>query len=89
MYTKTVLDSIEIQSRGGFEVGMEITIKAFFKGYKITEVPTVWQDRSAGESRFRLLKWVPKYIHWYLFAIKTKLRSLVKHRGGKQRQSRH
>jgi len=52
---------------------MEIVIKAFFKGYKITEVPCVWRDRSAGKSRFKLWKWLPKYIHWYLFAIKGKL----------------
>ena len=81
MYTKTVLNDIEVQSRGGFEVGMEITVKAFFKGYKITEVPTVWHDRSTGKSRFKLWKWLPKYIHWYLFAIKSKVRGLVKHGG--------
>jgi len=73
MYTKKVLDDIKIESNGGFELGMEIVIKAFFKGYKITEVPCVWRDRSAGKSRFKLWKWLPKYIHWYLFAIKGKL----------------
>jgi len=78
MYTKKVLNDIVIESRGGFEVGMEITVKGFFKGYKITEIPTVWQDRSAGESKFRLWKWLPEYIHWYLFAIKQKVRGLFK-----------
>ena len=79
MYTKKLLNDIRIESNGGFELGMEIVIKAFLKGYRITEVSSVWRDRSAGESRFRLWKWLPKYIYWYLFAIKGKIEmSLVK-----------
>jgi dolichol-phosphate mannosyltransferase len=78
MYTKKVLNDIEIESHGGFEIGMEITVKSFFKGYKITEIPTVWRDRSAGESKFRLWKWLPEYMHWYLFAVKQKVHSLFK-----------
>jgi len=78
MYTKKVLDDIKIESNGGFELGMEIVIKAFFKGYKITEVPCVWRDRSAGKSRFKLWKWLPNYIYWYLFAISGSLRSLLR-----------
>jgi len=78
MYTKKVLDDIKIESNGGFELGMEIVIKAFFKGYKITEVPCVWRDRSAGKSRFKLWEWLPKYIYWYLFAISGSLRSLLR-----------
>ena len=74
MYAKKVLDNITIESDGGFELGMEIVIKAYLKGYKITEVPSVWRDRDAGKSRFRLWKWLPKYIHWYWFALKNKIR---------------
>ena len=72
MYTKKVLNDITIESNGGFELGMEIVVKAFAKGYKITEVPAVWRDRAAGESRFRLFKWLPKYLHWYWFGIKNR-----------------
>lgn len=73
MYTKKVLRAIVIESNGGFELGMEIVIKAFLMGFRIGEVPSVWTDRTAGESRFMLKKWLPKYIHWYLFAIKGTL----------------
>jgi len=69
MYNKSVLDDIEIESNGGFELGMEIVVKAFLKGYKITEVPSTWRDREKGKSRFRLWKWLPKYIYWYLLAL--------------------
>jgi glycosyltransferase involved in cell wall biosynthesis len=70
MYTKRVLNDLTIESNGGFELGMEILIKAHLKGYKITEVPSIWKDRSAGESRFRLWQWLPKYLRWYRLALK-------------------
>jgi len=77
MYRKGVLNSIEIESSGGFEIGMEIVIKAFFKGYKITEVPSTWRDRTAGKSRFKLLKWLPAYIRWYLHAIREHFKNML------------
>jgi glycosyltransferase involved in cell wall biosynthesis len=72
MYTKKVLNDVNIESQGGFEIGMEIVIKAFQKGYRITEVPSSWHDRESGSTRFRLWKWLPKYIKWYIFAVKTR-----------------
>jgi dolichol-phosphate mannosyltransferase len=77
MYTKNVLRSIEIESNGGFELGMEIVVKAFLRGFKITEIPSTWRDRSAGHSRFRLWKWLPHYLHWYFFAFKKKTRTII------------
>ncbi len=72
MYTKKVLNDIEIESDGGFEIGMEIVIKAFRKGYKVTEVPSTWRSRERGKTRFRLWKWLPKYMKWYFFAIRAR-----------------
>ncbi|MFZ0034127.1 MAG: glycosyltransferase family 2 protein [Sedimentisphaerales bacterium] len=73
MYTKRLLNDITIESDSGFELGMEIVLKAFIKGHKITEVPSVWRDRTAGGSRFRLWKWLPKYLTWYWFGIKGRI----------------
>jgi len=69
MYTKKALHAIGIESNGGFELGMEIVIKAFLRGYKITEIPSIWYDRDMGESRFRLWKWLPKYAYWYWYGV--------------------
>lgn len=69
MYRKGVLTDINIESQGGFEIGMEILVKGFLKGCRIAEIPSTWQDRAAGKSRFKLLKWLPGYIRWYLYAI--------------------
>lgn len=70
MYTTRVLRSVQIESDGGFEIGMEILVKAHAKGFPIAEVPSIWRDRTAGESRFRLWKWLPRYLHWYWFAMR-------------------
>lgn len=73
LYRKSLLNKITIESQGGFELGMEIIIKGHFNYQaKISEVPTTWYDREMGKSRFKLLKWLPSYIHWYLWGLKKK-----------------
>ncbi|MBF0463721.1 MAG: glycosyltransferase [Nitrospirae bacterium] len=69
LYRSTMLDTFEIQSDGGFEIGLEIIAKAYTSGYKITEVPTTWKDREKGQSRFKIIQWLPKYLKWYFYAI--------------------
>lgn len=73
MYRKSLLNRIVIESKGGFEIGMEIVIKAHLLGCKIAEVPSTWRDRSGGESKFQLWKWLPNYLHWYKVAFKARL----------------
>jgi dolichol-phosphate mannosyltransferase len=73
LYRKSMIGSIEIESDGGFEIGMEIVVKAFFSGFKVTEVPTIWIDRQKGKSRFKIVKWAPKYLKWYFYALKKAL----------------
>ena len=77
MYTKKVLEAIKIESSGGFELSMEIVIKAHNQGFKITEVPTIWRDRTTGESRFKILAWLPSYIHWYFWGIRKNLQRTI------------
>ena len=72
MYRKALLDRLTIESSGGFEVGMEIVVKTFAAGGRISEVPSTWTDRMAGTSRFRLWTWLPHYLKWYFFALKSR-----------------
>ena len=69
MYRKSMLDKISIESKGGFEVAMEITVKAYKKGFKITEIPSVWLDRTEGSSNFKIWKWMPHYLKWYFYCL--------------------
>ncbi|MBU0481254.1 MAG: glycosyltransferase [Proteobacteria bacterium] len=71
MYTSKVLAGLTIESRGGFELGIELVVKAYAAGYAIAEVPSVWRDRLAGESRFRLWRWLPGYLRWYWYGIRA------------------
>lgn len=74
MYKKQVLEKINIESRGGWEFSMEIVIKAHKAGFKVCDVPTVWRDRVSGKSKFKLLKWLPYYLKWYLLGIAYRLK---------------
>jgi dolichol-phosphate mannosyltransferase len=65
MYSKRLLNQVTIESQGGFELGLELTVKAYRLGLRLAEVPTTWRDRTAGQSRFRLWQWLPRYLRWY------------------------
>lgn len=72
LYDSDFLHSVVIESTGGFELALELTVKAVRSGLPVEEIPTTWRDRSAGKSRFRLMKWLPHYLRWYLFALKPR-----------------
>jgi glycosyltransferase involved in cell wall biosynthesis len=69
LYDQSFLNTITIESTGGFEIAMELTVKAFRNGYPICEIPAIWRDRTAGTSRFKILKWTPHYLRWYLYTF--------------------
>ena len=74
MYSKRLLDKVTIESDGGFELGIELTVKAHLLGMRVTEVPTTWRDRTAGQSRFQLWQWLPRYMRWYRRGISGRFR---------------
>lgn len=69
MYRRDLLASLTLESKRGFEISMEIPVKAFVSGFPITEIPSYWQERSVGTSHFRLFKWLPHYMRWFLYAV--------------------
>lgn len=71
-YRRDFLETTAIESPAGFALGMELTIKAHFSGRKVEEVPATWWDRAAGQSRFRLLAWLPLYLRWYVWALRCR-----------------
>ncbi|MEW6008955.1 MAG: glycosyltransferase family 2 protein [Candidatus Omnitrophota bacterium] len=80
MYKKTVLNSIIDNSKAdGFALSVELSLLAYFAGYKISEVPTIWIDRKGGESKFSVLKQAKGYLRLYLWALGENLiRCLLK-----------
>jgi dolichol-phosphate mannosyltransferase len=65
LYARRFLDAVTIESSAGFELALELTVKATLSGRTVAEVPTTWRDRTAGQSNFRLRKWLPQYLRWY------------------------
>ncbi|MDR2593570.1 MAG: glycosyltransferase [Fibromonadaceae bacterium] len=72
LYRTSFLKEQKIESTGGFELGLELVVKAHLQGKKISETPTTWTDRVAGKSNFKLRAWLPNYLKWYFTAFKCK-----------------
>lgn len=72
-YDTEFVRSVGIESRTGFEIGLELTAKATRLGLPVAEIPTIWLDRQLGESRFDLGRFMPSYLRWYFFAFGRKL----------------
>ena len=74
MYRGSFLSAVTIESVAGFEIGLELVAKAYVGGYRVGEVPSVWTDRVAGQSRFDLRRWLPHYLKWYRYAFRGRPR---------------
>lgn len=74
LYSASFLKQVEIESRHGFAQALELTVKARRLGLSIGEVPARWEDRVAGRSNFKLLRWLPIYLKWYTSAIRHRWR---------------
>ena len=72
-YSTTFVREVGIDSRHGFEIGIELTAKAKRMGLPVAEIPTIWLDRQAGVSNFKVASWIPRYLRWYRFAFGPKL----------------
>ncbi|MEO8601862.1 MAG: glycosyltransferase [bacterium] len=69
LYRRSMLEQLRLDTRDGFEIALEITVKAHRAGFRIAEIPTVWRDRTAGQSNFKLARWLPRYLRWYGLAM--------------------
>ena len=68
-YDRGFLERVGIESDHGFEMGLELVAKARRSGLRVAEIPTIWLERSFGDSGFRLRKWIPHYLRWYFLAF--------------------
>jgi glycosyltransferase involved in cell wall biosynthesis len=72
-YSTEFVRAVGIESRAGFAIGLELTAKAMRLGLPVAEIPTIWLDRRAGVSNFRVAQWIPSYLRWYWFAFGRRL----------------
>ncbi len=71
-YSIDFVRKVGIESDRGFEIGIELVAKARRFRQPVAEIPTIWLDRTFGQSNFRLAAWLPRYIKWYFFAFGPK-----------------
>lgn len=72
-YDVRFVRSVGIHSRHGFEIGLELTAKARRLRLPVAEIPTIWLERQTGMSNFKVVQWIPKYLHWWAFAFGPEL----------------
>jgi glycosyltransferase involved in cell wall biosynthesis len=80
LYSRRFLDTVAIESTAGFELALELSVKATLMGRRVDEIPTTWRDRTAGHSNFKLRRWLPHYLHWYRVAFVGRIRRLARRR---------
>jgi hypothetical protein len=73
LFSRRVIERIAVESDQGFCYSIELLVKAHRLGWRIGEVPAQWFERRHGESRFRVLQWLPAYLRWYRYAFATTL----------------
>ncbi len=68
-YSRSFVQEVGIESDGGFEVGLELVAKARRHRRRVAEIPTIWLERSVGQSNFHLTSWLSGYLRWYFYAF--------------------
>ena len=71
LFSRRLLDRVEIESNAGFTYAIELLVKCHRLRWKVAEVPAKWIMRKKGESRFNFKKWLPHYVKWFFYALAT------------------
>ena len=71
LFSRRVMDEIAIESDRGFCYSIELLVKCHRLGWHIGEIPARWYERAHGDSRFQVMRWLPAYMRWYLYAFAT------------------
>lgn len=71
LFSRRVIERIPLESTVGFAYSLEYLVKAHRLGWTISEVPALWIERRQGSSRFRVVRWLPGYLRWIVYAMAT------------------
>ena len=73
IYARRIFEELDIESPDGWAFNLELLIKCHALAYRIAEVPYQHYERVAGQSKFRVFKWLPQYLRWYFYAFVLRL----------------
>ncbi|HYL52131.1 MAG TPA: glycosyltransferase family 2 protein [Acidimicrobiia bacterium] len=72
-YDRAFVKEVGIESDTGFEVAIELVVKARRRRLPVAEIPTIWLERTTGTSNFKVWAWLPRYLHWYFYAFGSRI----------------
>jgi dolichol-phosphate mannosyltransferase len=72
-YDRDFIHEVGVESETGFELGLELVSKARRHRRPVAELPTIWLDRTTGQSNFQVWSWLPRYLRWYRHAFGRRL----------------
>jgi glycosyltransferase involved in cell wall biosynthesis len=71
LFSQRLLRSVPLKSSQGFTYSIELLVKCHRLGWRVAEVPVEWHERKTGQSRFKVLRWIPAYLEWVAYAFET------------------
>ena len=71
LFSRKILNMFIIESLVGFAYSLELLVKCDRLKLKISEIPAQWEERSEGQSKFKVFKWFSQYFKWYIYGLST------------------
>jgi len=71
LFSQRLLRAVPLESTEGFTYSIELLVKCHRLGWRIGEVPVEWHERKTGQSRFKVIRWLPAYFRWFKYAFET------------------
>jgi len=72
LFSRRLLERVEIESRVGFTFSVELLAKAVRLNWLVSEIPAQWIERGDRKSRFQVIRWLPAYVRWLMFSLATR-----------------
>ena len=69
MFSADLKNKINLETKIGFTFALELVIKSYLLKLKIVEIPSSWIELKNRKSNFKMIKWLPHYIYWLLYAM--------------------
>jgi dolichol-phosphate mannosyltransferase len=88
LFSRRVLDGIEIETKKGFAFSLELLVKCHRLGWSVAEVPAKGIERNEEKSRFQIIKWLPIYLRWYFYGLATTFFRLGSDKSAGQKNTR-
>ena len=73
MFSKELKNTVKLESKTGFTFALEMVVKSYILNLKIIEIPSSWIEVKNRKSNFKVLKWLPNYLYWLIYAIMKNL----------------